>query len=124
MVQRLESGPTHLNNAGLIEHHYGGGYMKLTDTYLKRVKPQDRYQDIADDGTGITARIKSNGDVLFIWRGLREGKRTKVQIGTLRQKLTRFCLKTVARHTKYTVRKNELERMGAGWPIRACPLSA
>ncbi|WP_421853113.1 tyrosine-type recombinase/integrase [Novosphingobium sp.] len=82
--------------------------MKLTDTILKRTKPQVRYRDFADEGTGITARIKSNGDVLFIWRGLREGVRTKVQIGTFPE-MSVIEARSIAQAMKSDAKKAEFK---------------
>ncbi|WP_168195980.1 tyrosine-type recombinase/integrase [Novosphingobium sp. EMRT-2] len=55
--------------------------MKLTDSILKRQKPDKGYVDLNDEGTPLVARIKANGEKIFIWRGRVGGKQTKKIIG-------------------------------------------
>lgn len=56
--------------------------MKLNDTFLKKTRPAERYQDYSDDGVPLFARIKASGEVLFFYRGKKDGVRTKLQLGT------------------------------------------
>lgn len=56
--------------------------VKLTDSYLKKLKPTFVHRDISDTGTSLTARLKANGEIAFLWRGRIEGRATKKIIGS------------------------------------------
>lgn len=56
--------------------------MRLTETFIRKIKPQDRYQDFSDDGSPLNLRVKANGEKIFFWRGRQAGKQVKPPIGT------------------------------------------
>lgn len=55
--------------------------MRLTDSLIKKIKPNDRYQDYSDEGSPLSLRVKADGTRLFIWRGRLGGKQTKKVLG-------------------------------------------
>jgi integrase len=56
--------------------------MKLTDTFLRKAKPTSGYQDFSDAGFGLIARLRSDGAIIWFWRGKKDGVRSKHQIGS------------------------------------------
>lgn len=80
--------------------------MRLTDTALKRFKAGPSFVDVNDDGTPLVARIKANGQKIFIWRGRIDGKQTKKIIGEFPEmsvdeaRITALAMKKDARKVK------------------------
>lgn len=92
--------------------------MKLTDKFLRTVKPGPRFQDFTDDSAPLVARVKADGERLWFYRGKIDGVRTYRQIGvfptmdTTEARATALALKSQARKAKVAPKPRAVRAAG------------